>query len=46
MGLRLRAEVFVVKQDCPYQDLDNNDQNAGHICYKGLARRIRVFLRM
>ncbi|WP_189115420.1 GNAT family N-acetyltransferase [Pilimelia terevasa] len=23
--LRLRAEVFVVEQDCPYQDLDNRD---------------------
>ena len=23
--LQLRAEVFVVEQDCPYQDLDGND---------------------
>lgn len=29
--LRLRAEVFVVEQDCPYQDLDDNDQKALHI---------------
>lgn len=29
--LRLRAEVFVVEQNCPYQDLDNNDQKAYHI---------------
>lgn len=29
--LRLRAEVFVVEQDCPYQDLDDNDQNAVHV---------------
>lgn len=28
--LRLRAEVFVVEQDCPYQDLDNLDQDAVH----------------
>ena len=26
--LALRAEVFVVEQNCPYQDLDGLDQNA------------------
>ena len=29
--LRLRSEVFVMEQDCPYQDLDNNDQAALHL---------------
>lgn len=29
--LRLRAEVFVVEQDCPYQDLDDRDQDAWHV---------------
>lgn len=29
--LRLRAEVFVVEQDCPYQDLDDKDQAAIHL---------------
>jgi len=29
--LRLRAEVFVVEQDCPYQDVDNKDPKAFHI---------------
>ncbi len=29
--LRLRAEVFVVEQDCPYQDLDNKDQLGFHL---------------
>jgi len=29
--LRLRAEVFVVEQNCPYQDLDNKDQLALHL---------------
>ncbi len=34
--LRLRAEVFVVEQDCVYQDIDNKDQNAVHIIgYEG-----------
>ena len=29
--LRLRSEVFVVEQNCVYQDLDNKDQKALHI---------------
>ncbi|MCF0178540.1 MAG: GNAT family N-acetyltransferase [Bacteroidales bacterium] len=29
--LRLRAEVFVVEQECPYQDLDGLDQRCHHV---------------
>ena len=29
--LRLRAAVFVVEQNCVYQDIDNKDQKALHI---------------
>ena len=29
--LRLRAQVFVVEQDCVYQDVDNKDQKALHV---------------
>ncbi|MGB5435499.1 MAG: GNAT family N-acetyltransferase, partial [Maribacter sp.] len=29
--LQLRSEVFVVEQDCVYQDLDGNDQKALHV---------------
>ena len=29
--LRLRAEVFVVEQDCVYQDIDNKDQKSLHV---------------
>ncbi len=29
--LALRAEIFVVEQDCPYQDLDYEDQSSYHI---------------
>ncbi|AOW21104.1 GNAT family N-acetyltransferase [Urechidicola croceus] len=29
--LRLRSEVFVVEQDCVYQDIDNKDQKSLHI---------------
>ena len=32
--LRLRSEVFVVEQDCIYQDLDNKDQKAIHLFLK------------
>ena len=32
--LRLRSEVFVVEQDCVYQDIDNKDQNATHLYFK------------
>ncbi len=29
--LRLRSEVFVVEQNCVYQDIDNKDQIAVHV---------------
>jgi ElaA protein len=29
--LRLRSEVFVVEQECAYQDIDDKDQKALHI---------------
>ncbi|MDG1685444.1 MAG: GNAT family N-acetyltransferase [Flavobacteriaceae bacterium] len=29
--LALRSEVFVVEQDCVYQDIDGNDQKAKHV---------------
>ena len=29
--LRLRSEVFVVEQDCVYQDLDDKDKKALHV---------------
>ena len=46
--LRLRAEVFVVEQDCPYQDLDGNDKNALHIFAlqgKEVVACLRVFMK-
>ncbi len=30
--LQLRNEVFVVEQNCPYQDADNKDQQSYHFC--------------
>ena len=29
--LRVRSEVFVVEQDCVYQDMDGDDQNSIHL---------------
>jgi len=33
-SLALRNEVFIVEQDCPYQDIDFKDQKAWHILGK------------
>ena len=44
--LQLRSEVFVVEQDCVYQDLDGKDQKALHIIgYKNeiIVAYTRVF---
>ncbi len=30
--IRLRSEVFVVEQNCVYQDLDGKDQESIHVC--------------
>lgn len=46
--LRLRAEVFVVEQDCPYQDLDGNDLKATHLFVlenREVVACLRVFLK-
>ncbi|MFY0627649.1 MAG: GNAT family N-acetyltransferase [Reichenbachiella sp.] len=32
--LKLRVDVFVVEQNCPYPELDNKDQNAKHFFIK------------
>lgn len=45
--LRLRSEVFVVEQDCVYQDIDGKDEKALHVLgYEGagLVAYTRVFL--
>ncbi|MEO9952255.1 GNAT family N-acetyltransferase [Nonlabens sp.] len=44
--MQLRSEVFVVEQDCVYQDMDGKDQKAMHILgYKDqeLAAYTRIF---
>lgn len=38
--LQLRAEVFVVEQNCPYQDLDGKDLQAHHLLLWNRGRLI------
>ena len=43
--LKLRVDVFVVEQDCPYHELDGNDYEAIHVSYtdeKGIAAYTRL----
>lgn len=40
--LKLRAEVFVVEQDCVYNDLDDKDQMAMHLFLKDGGEIIAV----
>lgn len=43
--LKLRAEVFVVEQDCVYQDIDDKDKGAWHVFLRdddGLEAYLRV----
>ena len=32
--LKLRVDIFVVEQNCPYGELDNKDMESVHIFYK------------
>ncbi len=47
--LKTRAEIFVVEQDCVYQDLDDKDQDAIHVfCLNNQGRVagcLRVFMK-
>ena len=43
--LKLRSEVFVVEQNCAYQDIDNLDQASLHLCaWKG--KRLLAYTRL
>jgi len=44
--LAARAEVFVVEQDCPYQDLDGLDQSALHLWATNPARKLSAYARI
>lgn len=43
--LALRAQVFVVEQDCAYQDLDGADASAMHLMFWGPGRTLAAYLR-
>ncbi len=47
--LKTRSEIFVVEQNCVYQDLDDKDQDAIHVfCWNEdgrIAGCLRVFMR-
>lgn len=43
--LKVRAQVFVVEQNCPYQDLDGKDKYSYHVYFKdetGIQAYLRV----
>lgn len=43
--LKLRSEVFVVEQNCPYLDIDNLDKDAYHMYFKdenGICAYLRI----
>ncbi len=44
--LKTRAEIFVVEQDCVYQDLDDNDQEAVHVFSLNADGRVSSCLRV
>ncbi len=44
--LKTRAEIFVVEQDCVYQDLDDKDQDAMHVFCFNDAGRVAACLRV
>ena len=43
--LKVRVSVFVVEQECPYQEVDEKDKNAYHVFIKG-NEGIKAYLRV
>ncbi len=44
--MRLRQEVFVVEQNCPYLDADGLDQAAWHLLGRDNSNRIQAYTRL
>ena len=44
--LRLRCEVFVVEQECPYLDVDGRDAGARHLWLTDAAGGVVAYLRI
>jgi ElaA protein len=45
-ALQLRAEVFVLEQTCPYQDVDGKDQKSHHLFAKDATGRMVAYARL
>ena len=43
--LKLRVDVFVVEQSCPYEEIDDNDQKAIHVWFED-KEKIMAYLRI
>ncbi|MDG1159693.1 MAG: GNAT family N-acetyltransferase [Flavobacteriales bacterium] len=43
---QLRIDVFVIEQDCPYQDLDGKDQQSVHLWAEGEGGEVLAYLRI
>ena len=43
--LKLRVDVFVVEQSCPYEEIDDNDQKAIHVWFED-KEKIMAYLRV
>lgn len=46
--LQIRTEIFVVEQDCPYQDIDNKDihPETRHLIFKNSENEIIAYARL
>lgn len=44
--LQLRIEVFVIEQECPYQDADGKDQNSIHVWTNNAEGQPIAYLRI
>ena len=44
--IKLRVDVFVVEQDCPYSDLDGKDYGARHYYYQLANNRVIGYVRI
>lgn len=44
--LKLRIDVFVIEQDCPYDELDGKDRNAMHVVGRNSSSEIMAYARI
>lgn len=44
--LKARAEIFVVEQNCIYQDLDDLDYHSLHVFFQGEDGKVQAYLRI